>query len=173
MWHVIRNIWNQGSFIVLSQAWELKNLTFGCIFLNLILPYYMLDGPSICLFLAEESTVYLPGKFFWRLRFSLFQGKRSLNQNGITSSIWHHSVHFISTGQGCFPLKSGLSSRPWSTNESCNLHLQHLWPGSQLYVGRKTDPFHHSKTPYLVPPNLLQHFLKMDCICCLVIVVHA
>lgn len=148
MWHVSGNIWNQGRFIVLSQTWWFKNLMSTCIFLNLILPYYTLGGPSIFFFFPQKSAWSIYQKnFFWRFRFSPFQGKRSLNQNGITSSICHHSVHLISTGQRCFSLKSGLSSRPQRTSESCNLHLQHLWPGNQPYVGRKTDPFHHSKTP--------------------------
>lgn len=82
-------------------------------------------------------------KFFWRPR--LF-----LDQNGTTSSIWHHSINLISRGQGCFSLKSGLSSRPQSPSESCKLHLQHLWPGNQPPVGSKTDPFHHSKPPGLI-----------------------
>lgn len=42
-------------------------------FLSLILSCYMLGGPSICLFLAEQCTIYLPKQFFWRPRLLLFQ----------------------------------------------------------------------------------------------------
>lgn len=139
LWRVTGNTWNQSCFTVPSQTWRAKNLIFKCIFSTsfshttclvalAFVCFWQNNAQSIC----QNKTIFeVPG-------YCYSKGKGSLDQNGTTSSIWHHSINLISRAQGCFSLKSGPSSRPQSTSESCNLHLQHLWPGNQPPVGRKT-----------------------------------
>ena len=138
-------------------------------FLDLLLPYYLLGSPSICLLLAEQRKVYLPKQCFLKTQILAISRWR------VPGSKWNHNLYLTTSNQTyqqrtkifCSEIRS--SSRPQSTSTSCSLHLQHLWPGNQPQAGRETDPCHCSCSLILSwsPLTFLEnglYFLFLKCL---------
>lgn len=174
MWHVVGNIWDQSSFMVLSQSWWFKNLTFRCIFVNLILPYHILGGPFICLF------IYL---FFGRRAHGQFSREIFLKTQGfaiprqeVLESKWNHKFHLASLS----PFYQHRSVMFFSEIRAFIKTTEHKWILQPAFVPfmtwkpalhRQDDwPFPPLQNPYLAPPNVPWHFLNglhlLFCNCC-------